>query len=373
MDTPQSSWRILVVDDKAEDAQSVADRIAGEEFGGITTECEACPSFEEALDWLGKKQYDLAIVDLVDDRKVGLFPGNKGQDQEAGEVVLELIRATRALPVIFYSAHPEKVIELVNPMIKCVDRGGDPQDLMNTISEIFDSGLPSLIREIHEIQRTYLWDFVALKGAILESDSKNGGLSMLLARRLGYMLREKTRLADSRDSVSSMEYYIHPEPEGSLRSGGIVHDGEQYWLLLTPSCDLEPKNGRLKADWILMARCTEITQHAIVTEWMEKQDSKNHKANVRRLLQGNAPQSDRGFYLPAAYGIPHLFADFQRTATIPHSDFGGQFRRVATLDSPFAEAALARFARYFGRLGTPNLDLDAIITQLHTTRQKSSA
>lgn len=40
--------------------------------------------------------------------------------------------------------------------------------------------------------------------------------------------------------------------------------------------------------------------------------------------------------------------------------------RLASLDSPFAEALLARFARYFGRLGTPDLDLEVILNKLRS-------
>ena len=40
--------------------------------------------------------------------------------------------------------------------------------------------------------------------------------------------------------------------------------------------------------------------------------------------------------------------------------------RLASLDSPFAEALLARFARYFGRLGTPDLDLEVLVARLRS-------
>jgi hypothetical protein len=46
--------------------------------------------------------------------------------------------------------------------------------------------------------------------------------------------------------------------------------------------------------------------------------------------------------------------------------------RVATLDSPFAESAVNRFNRYFGRIGAPDLDAEAIAKRLAETPPASA-
>jgi hypothetical protein len=46
--------------------------------------------------------------------------------------------------------------------------------------------------------------------------------------------------------------------------------------------------------------------------------------------------------------------------------------RIASIDSPFAEALLAEFTRYFGRVGTPDLDLDYIINRYRQLYQTIS-
>jgi hypothetical protein len=45
--------------------------------------------------------------------------------------------------------------------------------------------------------------------------------------------------------------------------------------------------------------------------------------------------------------------DLQQLVTLARAQMDS-FEHLASLDSPFAEALLARFARYFGRLGTGN-------------------
>ena len=54
------------------------------------------------------------------------------------------------------------------------------------------------------------------------------------------------------------------------------------------------------------------------------------------------------------------------TATALQRDRTGGLERLASLDSPFAEALLARFTRYFGRLGTPDLDMTVLLQRLRT-------
>ena len=48
------------------------------------------------------------------------------------------------------------------------------------------------------------------------------------------------------------------------------------------------------------------------------------------------------------------------TTTLQRDRMGG-LERLASLDSPFAEALLARFTRHFGRLGTPDIDVAVLL------------
>ena len=47
--------------------------------------------------------------------------------------------------------------------------------------------------------------------------------------------------------------------------------------------------------------------------------------------------------------------------------------RLASLDSPFAEGLLARFTRYFGRLGTPDLDVTVLLQRLQAVHGERTA
>jgi hypothetical protein len=61
--------------------------------------------------------------------------------------------------------------------------------------------------------------------------------------------------------------------------------------------------------------------------------------------------------------MPNLVVDFQQLRSVPCIELS-KFDAIASIDSPFAEAILARFSRFFGRLGTPDIDKAVVIARL---------
>ncbi len=82
---------------------------------------------------------------------------------------------------------------------------------------------------------------------------------------------------------------------------------------------------------------------------------------VKNTRSGRA--ADRDFFLPAAWDIPALLVDFQRSAHLPFADLDSYERR-GQLDAPYAEALIAKSIRYLGRIGMPDLDFDALVDGL---------
>ena len=61
--------------------------------------------------------------------------------------------------------------------------------------------------------------------------------------------------------------------------------------------------------------------------------------------------------------MPNLVVDFQRLENVARAELDNM-TRIASLVSPFAEAAVSRFVRYFGRVGTDDLDVDMLLEGL---------
>ncbi len=154
---------------------------------------------------------------------------------------------------------------------------------------------------------------------------------------------------------------------------GVIDGSECWYVVLTPSCDLVA--GHEKAEYVVVAECRpfeecdEYERFLAARATHDGQDPYEPAGDVRKRLtklftnnrQGR--QQDRDYFLPAAWSVPALLADFQRIAHIPHGDVH-TYQRRAQLDGPYSEALVNRATRYLGRVGTPDLDTDELLAKL---------
>lgn len=295
-----------------------------------------------------------------------------------------MIQQRRFIPVIFYTALPNLVQHLETSIIQVIEKTEDFAHLLAAVKKIFDTPLPTvnraLIKHLETVQRDYMWEFVAKHGAEFIDTSDRIALAYLLARRLAMSLSgsgiqqlsqdlgDSTEFSLDEERVHPMQYYVIPPVETSPLTGDLyrVRIGQQdkYWVLLTPSCDIVNE----KAKWVLMAPCALLTEEHEYQDW-HNSPSQTKKRRLESLLSNNrrngGHQAERFYFLPGALDLPDMVVDFQQVVTLPRVQMES-LDRVASLDSPFAEALLARFTRYFGRLGTPNLDIDFVINKLQT-------
>lgn len=383
-----TKWQLLFVDDEEDTCQQVKEYLEGETISesGEFPVVETLTDFDKALETLETRRFDLLILDLR------LGPHDETREEEAGARILQAIQQRRFVPVIFfYTALPHLVRDLETPLIRVVEKGPSPKPLLAAIQNIFMSHLPAvnraLIRHLETVQRDYMWEFVAKHWEQFGSTADHTALAYLLARRLAISLSgpriqqlaqdlgDTTGVGVTEGLVHPMRYYVVPPVEKSPLAGDLYHgqveDQSGYWVLLSPSCDLV--TGREKAEWVLLAPCLPLAEQTAYQKWQTglSQPSNTTTRKLRSLLQDNREdgQRERFCFLPGAITLPDLVVDFQQLVTL----LGAQMTtlgRLASLDSPFAEALLARFGRYFGRLGTPDLDLEVILSRLRTGADK---
>jgi hypothetical protein len=301
------------------------------------------------------------------------------------------------------------------PFIESVSKNRDesPIRLREAVRTVLNSSLPAINRglldHVDDIIRDFMAKFVEPQWDNLSSPPRKGDLAYLLLRRLAFSLTAdgegfaKRLAADAgvdlaMDTVHPMRLYIMP-PIGSWTTGDIIsgpmikptvqsgdtdltvsasdqdESGPQeiaknWYVVLTPACDLVPE--RVKADNVLLAECALLSDTAEFKNWIGdpgQQGAPPSKAvsdNLREFLRngkGRKRQEDRNVYLPAAWTVPDLIVDFQRTTFLPYPEIQ-LYKREATLDSPYVEWLISKFGRYLGRLGTPDLDVDVAISRL---------
>jgi hypothetical protein len=260
------------------------------------------------------------------------------------------------------------------------------------MKEIFATGLPrinrALMRLLETSQRDYMWEFAAEHWQEFSDSSNHSVLAYLLARRLAQSLSLSgpgikqlfEDLGDPDGAVTNISrvhpgrYYILPPVMPSFLAGDLYieqpEESHRYMILLTPSCDLYTDRARsMKAEQILLARCKLLSELEEYQQWENSQSPRSSRVK-NALLSKIEIKSERYYFLPKAITIPNLVIDFQQLVTMTVEQFSN-LKRIASLDSPFAEAVQARFSRYFGRLGTPDLDINKVFPGLKRYEDES--
>lgn len=384
-------WKVLVVDDDEIVANTTADflsRIDSE--GDEEIHAIAERSFEGSLARLKEDNIDILVLD-VRDQGMESKGSLESKNVDLGVDIFQEIRSQKFLPIIFYTALPRIVMSLSNPpFVQIVSKGersdigslGDPEDhLRMAVEQVLGSGLPHILRAIKRHIETstkdFMIDFVEKNWPYIEGYGAD--FAYLLARRLIVSLEARAEAfadelghstgLDSVKGVHATRYYVVPLAEDHHRMGDIIRglqniDGavDSLYIILTPSCDLV--QGRVKADNVILAECVPLRDFQEYKNWM-KEDRKATKTKLLQLLRSRPDkgQEDRYYYLPAAWQMPDLMVDLQRIKYVSYDRLDG-CTKVASLDSPFSEALTNRFNRYMGRVGTPDLNLEAALDRM---------
>jgi len=358
-----NSWRLLIVDDDTEIGEQLHDYLTGKPSGVDENSLEVSvhADFESAIPFLETQRTDLLILDVRLDREP--TPAN---DEEMGIVVLRAIKSARFIPVIFYTAYPPQVRSLeAHPVIRVVSKTDGLPKLYEVVKEIFMTRIPHINRKLMEhlegVQRDYMWEFVAQNWASFQNKPALTDLAYTVARRLAVSLSEPgihNFVAGLDKPLSGLHpiqcYIIPPLPDPELLAGDILTRQEDdreasFWIVVTPSCDLVQK----KAERITLARCYMLTKRIEFTAWPKSSNYPQLSGDMKRIVLNRVP---RYHFLPGVFDLPDLVVDFQDLLTI-HEAERARFERVASLDAPYSSAFVNRFNHYFGRVGTPDLDI----------------
>lgn len=344
--TRERSWRILTVDDDVVLLRQLKEFIEGEKFAGIPAVVETEAQFEAVLPRLSHERFDVLILDIRGTTSDS-SPG-------AGNRVFQQLMAATFVPVVFYTAVRTWGIEEEAPYVELVDKAGGFELLRQALERVFATQLPALAAHLDEELRTLLWGelrrFRPRSGGITEPGEPAYTVARLIARRLaGPGLRARLGLPPVQRRPADM--YLPAIEEPSPLAGDIFgNPTKEFWVVLTPSCDLVRTGSRQpRVTTVLLARATP-PQPA-------------NRGEVESLLARK--DLDRHF-LPAWDGhLPDLVVNFRDLRTVAYDSLTEpEWMRMATMDSPYAEELTSRFMRHFGRVGVPEIDWSSIEQRL---------
>ena len=373
-------WRFLIVEDNDDIVRLLKEIVPACADSPDEAEADVCKKFDEAAKLLKSERFDLLILDLKDDSSTWFG----SEDDPAGLKIFEELKKTRFVPVVFYTAFAHKVLDRQTSFVRVVRKPDDVTKVRDEVRRVLATRLPALSRHVEELQRSYMWDFVNTHWQEFTSPHDQADIAYLLARRLALSLQAEARrlarklagkdvpLADPAN-IHPMEMYVRPSVSKNRLAGdilkGTIGEDSGYWLVVTPSCDFE-QEGRLNR--VLLAKCVPLTGEPEFAKW--RQNPKENVGLLKAIIGDNRQDSqpERFKFLPGTYFLPDSVVDFQQLKAVPAEEIA-KLEVIASLDSPFAEAVLARFSRYFGRLGTPDIDKNVVLTRLQASIEKIPA
>lgn len=362
--TPEGDqMNVLYADDDVRNHKLVLENLNGARIEEDTINLVTEQSFENALSELKMKDYDLIILDV--------FRGkisDENQDRPGLEI-LDTIRNTRFIPVIFFTGLVKYVETLESEVVKIVNKNDGIGKLEEKITELKKSGLidvrRSLIDYVEGTIKHFFWDFVDSKWEEIQSYVDSETLRLLLVRRLSLSLAKENLpnlIGESNGFAKPIEAYVYPPlVKDRLESGDILLFEERIYVVLTPTCDLFPrKGGKIKAENVLLALASPLEERKEYIEYMKSEKSDKKYPALRDLVS-----SRKGtlFFLPGVFFLRNYVLDFEKTVSVNISELK-KFEKIAKLDSPFAESMLSNFVRQYNRIGFPDLDPDEIIKKL---------
>lgn len=392
---PLPTWTVLVVEDTEDYRRDAVNELENSDVAyGAAPKVLSRASFSDAKELILSETIDVLVLDVQD---------QSNDNDHAGEELLALIKQTRFMPVVLYTAFAGRVGGLASPpVVQVVGKDQPTADLVNAVKASFDSQLPFALRtltdHVREVTREYLWDHMADYWGTLK-DFGPGAKAQLLVNRLARSL-DITAASAGDDPLQgplgaaltapsrwhASRFYVIP-PMGSPDTGDILRDpaSGQYWVQLTPSCDLAQGNADrhlvVRADVLLDVdpfrewRSAESAWSAIKNvvaprggfpkhENSERRSVESEEKDLRgRCLQILKGSQDRFFHLPHFLTMPDLLMDMQWVDAPDHRVVAG-WERIASLAPPWPQIIVSRYTRQMGRFGYDDPDADGIMTRL---------
>ncbi|MGW8778729.1 hypothetical protein ACWGNM_11675 [Streptomyces sp. NPDC055796] len=366
-------YRVLIVEDEVDIAEELSEMLVEElsDLGTLDTHVEN--DFDEAERLLETHAFDLVVLDVRDATR----GGSPAHPNLQGRELYDRIAKTRWVPVVFCTGLAEQVSDLAHPPLIQVVPKNRLDDAVTAVRDGLESGVPVLTRHItalvDEHVRGFLRDEIAPNWDRLAAADRSQ-IAPALVHRLAAWLKENAVealgavLGSSADPVmghaSTTRMYLMPPVTRHVTAADVLRDHQGgWWVVLTPACDLYEdlhSGGRrtAKAEYVRLARAVPLSEAPLIARWIEAgspMQGRERNAALEIFRNNNA----RYRILPKYLDIPDLLVDFEIVQSVSLAEVRS-WTRVATLDSPFAEAMLTSHGHTVARIGTPDIDFENI-------------
>lgn len=357
-----NSMKILFVEDAMEQQEAFKDSVeVFNEKSDLNVEYEIVGSVPCAIDKIDGS-YDGAIIDL-----------RLGDDEDGGnKIVRQLGDSFTRIPIVFVTAFPDSVIDHTS-IVKTRSRDKDTyeSDLL-LFREIFDTGLTRIMGGRGIIEKTltevYLNNLLPQMEAWRSYGKEDSERTekALLRYTLNHLLQllEEEEERSFPEEVFPEEVYLYPPVLNRITTGSIVTADDKWFAVLSPACDLIPRNDKFKPG------------HRILLARIDSEDEIVGKGKVKSSSFGHLRDNRLPYYhwLPPTKFFEGGFLDFRNLRTLTNEEFDKKFEKPSIQISPFfVKDIVARFSSFYARQGEPDIDEGAKKALIASLKEKDAA
>lgn len=338
---------------------------------------------EEAMVELYKNYFQAIIIDLKltnDDNS------STDDEQISGNILLNQIIQKEIIPIVVRTGFPSKVSDKINQSIVKVIPKEEP--LYKVIKELKEKYSDSVFKifgsrgEINHNIKELFWDVMPNYFANGDNDILPLPLDKqetVIIRYISSWFSNKYMFDEKYIDVEPIEMYMFPNPikqvcTCDIYKKNISEDNYEYFIVLTPSCDLANK----KVDEVILCKIKKYDEIQSFVEPLNnynselcKDTSKARKAkdSLTKWFRNSHTDSMRYHFLPKVNKFTGGFVDFRSIISLEYNKDSGEiineeYSKVGVITESFKRDIVSRFSSYYHRQGQPEFNCDSVLRNL---------
>lgn len=354
----EADMKILFFEDREEDIQGIVDYCDDHGYEYFHDK------FEDGSSRIEEYDPDIIVVDL-----------KNAQDHFEGCDILAKIWEHRFRPTCVFSGQIiESTIEqerYSSPLIEFITKGDEKPviDFIDRISPYIECIKEVQCETYRAMRKSFDFFHLAMNDKITDTS--------IIAALCGNRIKTYFDNENSRNDMPIWSQYVYPIMDEQISTGDIImlkHSTEQtaiqkkFFIVLSQSCDI----AHGKIDDILVAKCYDIENFLRKRYIAEDQYEMRTPDELKIIL--NAGFVNEFFPLPAIDGvIPNIAVNLKALKLIPKSQLSSNYKKIASLSSPYKERLVWAYMQNACRPGVPDLAVEAWIDSLCLTSEMVKA
>lgn len=363
-------YNILFLDDDEDEFKKFKDDI--EELNEVLPDDRKIKGFftsdvKEASYVLYTENINGIVLDLL----LGGAKEAAGKDEElTGNIFLNNILSKEILPIAVRTNTPQRSLRYEKDekqLLKVYDKTDSSIEMLESLIKEVDSKKFKLLGKNGELSQgmsDIFWK--ALPQNIDSLESSNG----IVVRYVSSWLKNKYEYNNDEENFSKqspIEMYMIPNFIPRLCTGDILKNGDTYFVVMTPACDLSN------------SKCNKILLVKILDDYSVLNGNKKFDNCLSAAKEGGDKQKDnlgkftrhnnknRYHFLPRTPNFPGGVMDFQDLLTVNYDSENLQvseelnYIKLGVITDSFIRDIIARFGMYYQRQGQPDLDIEEVI------------